>query len=445
MKILTSLMIVGAAASVVAAQLPVNGSFKLDLKGWSIAPNKKFAKVINAGKGHETALELAPVKSNFGANSSKMIIGKDVPAGKPFVISFQTKVIEVSDGVFSPSLLLLDEKGKRIKQISMRAGKGKWRNTRNVFGGAYGRKLPKGAHSLVIRFSFWSKKNNVSGKVLIDNVSLEPLTDSSYSIGADWPQSIMANIGNLQTRFEKRSFWTPYRLAWKGTLICKDAFGSHYGTVTNYPGIGFIGTGHRENEDEKLLSLKLLVDGKLVVKPVKQYTCKKSIELIKKSQIKDLILDHITIAEKDRLIEKITIKALKPNKVNYIYVAMHPWLHVMTDYAAFKDGKVAMSGKFDNDGKMKIDKPFRKTAVYSDKLKKGAVTIIKKIPADNKWQVKYWDKQNVYRKFYFQTFKKTVIKPGKDYHFELITIPFDSTPEKWLQTAAKIVAGTSIK
>ena len=37
--------------------------------------------------------------------------------------------------------------------------------------------------------------------------------------------------------------------------------------------IGFIGSGHRENEDEQVLTLQLKVDGKVIAKPAEKYDC----------------------------------------------------------------------------------------------------------------------------------------------------------------------------
>ena len=70
-----------------------------------------------------------------------------------------------------------------------------------------------------------------------------------------WPRQFTAVVGDIEVRFEDRSFWTLYRIDYKGTRLCLDRWGSHYGSVASFPGVGFIGSGHSENEDEQVLSL----------------------------------------------------------------------------------------------------------------------------------------------------------------------------------------------
>ena len=55
---------------------------------------------------------------------------------------------------------------------------------------------------------------------------------------ASWPKEIVADViapegAGLQIRFESRSFWTLYRIDYRGTRLCLDRFGSHYGSVAN--------------------------------------------------------------------------------------------------------------------------------------------------------------------------------------------------------------------
>ena len=101
----------------------------------------------------------------------------------------------------------------------------------------------------------------------------------------EWPKEIVADVCDMQIRFESRSFWTLYRIYYKDMILGLDRFGSHYGTVANFPNLGFVGSGHKENkETEHVLNLQLLVDGKPVEKPKSLYACQ-SIELVKKTKI----------------------------------------------------------------------------------------------------------------------------------------------------------------
>jgi len=251
-----------------------------------------------------------------------------------------------------------------------------------------------------------------------------------------WPKEIIADIGNLQIRLESRSFWTLYRVDYKGVRLGLDIYGSHYGHVAKYPKIGFIGSGHTENEDEQVKSLKLYINGHAVTKPVANYKCS-SIKLVKKSKIRNLILDsEISVAE-GKIIEDLKIKAEKPEKLDYMYLFMHPWATSFSDFAVLDKGH-EMSGKFTDSKNFMVDKTVKKITLFNRKLNKGIITCITAVPNDIKWSNRYWDYPKRYRKHYFKAFIKTMVKPGKSYHFRAVTVPFEATAKTWLKTARKL-------
>jgi hypothetical protein len=252
----------------------------------------------------------------------------------------------------------------------------------------------------------------------------------------NWPKEIIADIGDLQIRLESRSFWTLYRVDYKDARLGLDIYGSHYGHVAKYPKIGFIGSGHTENEDEQVKSLKLYVDKHAVKKPAADYKCN-SIKLVKQSKIRNLLLNsEISIAD-GKIIEDLKIRAEKPEKLDYMYLFMHPWTTSFSDFAVLDKGQ-EMSGKFTDSKKFMVDKPVKCITLFNRKLNKGIITCITAVPDDIRWSNRYWDFPKRYRKHYFKAFINTTVKPGKTYHFQAVTIPFEASAETWLKIAKKL-------
>ncbi len=259
---------------------------------------------------------------------------------------------------------------------------------------------------------------------------------------ASWPKEIVANVigadGNqLGIRFESRSFWTLYRIDYRGRRLCLDRFGSHYGSVANFPGVGFIGSGHTENEDEQVLDLQLFVDGNPVPKPKPTVQCKE-IRLRKKSRIRTLVLDTDILVRPDRITEDVRLKADRPTPVNLIYHFMHPWTQTATEYCAELLDGTRLSGVFNGDKKQKIDKATRWSAIYDGPTGKGAVTYVLDAPDDDDWRTRYWDVPGRYRKHYFTTFLKKTIPAGREFHYRIVTVPFQSPRAGWQEEAARV-------
>lgn len=252
----------------------------------------------------------------------------------------------------------------------------------------------------------------------------------------NWPKEILADIGDLQIRLESRSFWTIYRVEYKSARLGLDIYGSHYGHVAKYPKTGFIGSGHTENEDEQIKSLKLYVNGRAVSKPSTDYKCS-SIKLVKQSKIRNLLLDSEISVANGKIIEDVKITAEKPERLDFMYLFMHPWATSFSDFAVLDKGH-EMSGKFTDSKKFMVDKPVKCITLFNRKLNKGIITCITAVPDDIKWSNRYWDYPKRYRKHYFKAFINTTVKPGKTYHFRAVTIPFEATAETWLKTAREL-------
>jgi hypothetical protein len=257
---------------------------------------------------------------------------------------------------------------------------------------------------------------------------------------ATWPPSITANVGDLQVRFESRSFWTLYRIDFKGERLCLDRFGSHYGSVAKFSGVGFIGSGHTENEDEEVISVRLFADEKALDPPPDTLTCT-SLRFEKESRIRALHLETVVEVGENRIIEEVRLRADEATPVDLVYHFMHPWTPDMTHYLGELLDGARVEGEFNDDKGMEIDAPTRWSAVYDTKRGMGAVTYVLDAPPDH-WRTRYWDVPKVYRKHYFMTFFKHTIPADQTFRYRIVTMPFAADNATWKKEAAR-VAGTA--
>ena len=73
----------------------------------------------------------------------------------------------------------------------------------------------------------------------------------------------------------------------------------------------------------------------------------------------------------------------------------------------------------------------------------GEVTCLPETAKEFKFIVKYWDNpHNNYRKHYFQTMRKTELKPGSIYKYKAVVRFYEATPDEWMEKA-KAAADTS--
>ena len=414
-----------------------NPGFETELDGWVFRPgDQSQISLTAAGAGRGTVLELHPDGKLLGVETQDVTLGQDFPASdQAFRVKALLKHDGLENGVFAFSMYCYDARGKSLGQIvfyslNTKSDPHDWRQVQGQFGPGTRSPLFEGTRSIRIRFSFYDSDGDCRGNVTVDDVVLEPFDPQG------WPQQFTAVVGDIEVRFEDRSFWTLYRIDYKGTRLCLDRWGSHYGSVANFSGVGFIGSGHTENEDEQLLDLKLFVDGEPADKTKPAIHCEK-IRLVKKSKIRDLVLNTEISVRDGRIIEDVRLKADKPTPVKLIYHFMHPWTPTATEYfAELLDGTL-VEGVFTGDGANKIDKATRWSAIFDGPSGKGAVTRVIEAPEDDDWRTRYWDVPDRYRKHYLVTFQNKTVPADREFHYQVVTVPFEATPEQWKAEAAR--------
>jgi len=429
------------AAEKDAGLLP-NPGFDKEMSGWVFRPgDPSLAAIVDAGGERGKVLELHPDGKILGVETEKLELGKALEADAAYEVTALLKNEEIKNGVFAFSMYCYDAAGKALRQIAFyglntKSAPHDWKRVRGEFGKGSANPLPEGTASICIRFSFYEKSGNCQAKVLVDDVILKK---HQPAVKNDWPAEVVADVGDLQVRFESRSFWTLYRIDYQGTRLCHDRWGSHYGTVAFFPGVGFIGSGHTENENEEVLSRALEVDGKPVAQPETTYRCRK-IVLRKESKVRTLhYKTTITVAD-NRIWEEVILKADEPTKVDLIYHFMHPWTHTATEYLAEMPDGTRVEGSFTDSKKLLLDKPAKWSAIYDAPSGKGAVTYVLEVPEAQPWSTLYWDQPERYRKHYLRTFVKSTVPANEELRYRIVTVPFAAAAEKWKEEAAKVAA-----
>jgi hypothetical protein len=417
-----------------------NGQFSDELDGWVYRPGGETQVSLVDGTDEQgTVVELHPDGKLLGVETERLTIGEELAEDQAYEVLAQLKHDGLESGVFAFSMYCFDEDGKSLKQISFYGLSAKskphdWKQLRGTFGPGSQNPLPEGTKSICIRFSFYEKSGDCRGGVTIDDVVLRPYDPPLHE---GWPREIVARVDDLEVRFESRSFWSLYRIDYRGTRLGLDRWGSHYGSVANFPGVGFVGTGHTENEDEQIVDLELFVDGELVEEPEASLTCEE-IRLVKESRIRDLVLNSEIRVCDDRIFEEVLLKAEKATPLNLFYHFMHPWTDTATEYMAETLDGPRIDGFFDGDRQQKIDQATRWSAIYDGPSGKGVVTYVLDAPQDDDWRTRYWDVPDRYRKHYLATFIGRTIPEDREFRYRVVTVPFESEADGWKAEAVRV-------
>lgn len=422
------------------ASLLGNGGFEKGLEGWVFRPgDASQVALVDGGSDRGQILELNPDGRLLGVETSHVILGEQIDPAKAYRVQADLKFEGLQRGIFAFSMYCFDAEGKALKQISFyplntKSSAHDWRQVRGSFGPGTSNLLPEGTHSIRIRFSFYEDNANCQGKVSVDNVVLETF-DPPRREG--WPKEITADVGDLQVRFESRSFWTLYRIDYKQTRLGLDRWGSHYGSVIKFPGVGFIGSGHTENEDEQILELSLWVDGNPVQDPPPALKAEK-VRLLKKSRIRDFLLTTEIEIQDNQIVEDVRLIAEKETPVDLIYHFMHPWTVTATDFLAELPDGSRVEGAFEGNRGQRIDQAVRWSAIYDASTGKGVVTYVVDVPEGDDWRTRYWDLPDRYRKHYFTTFLNRSVPADKEFHYRVRNIPFEADAKLWHKVATQL-------
>lgn len=258
------------------------------------------------------------------------------------------------------------------------------------------------------------------------------LTVSGAAPDASWPRSVTVECGELTVRLESRSFWTLYRVEFQGKLLGEDQYGSHYGNVFRFHKYGFVGSGHVENEEEKLLELTPFVDGKLAGIPGERVKCER-LKLVRKSLVRNLEVDSEIEIDGRSIVERTQVTARSEAKLDHAFFAMYPWVTAFSDYAILNPA--ATTGSFTDSKEFRVSAPARQVAIYSRSLECGVLTEV--LEAENlaPWREDYWDYPARYRKHYSRVLIGRTLREGERAAMTLRITPFAANETNWRKIA----------
>jgi hypothetical protein len=262
------------------------------------------------------------------------------------------------------------------------------------------------------------------------------------NLGPDLP-TITVTCGDVGLLLRQVSQWTPGRIDYRGSAMTTER--SAYGTVLSFPGVGFIGTAHLENEPEKLESLRFFVDGKAIETPLAELRGD-SFRLERKSRIRALELDCTFELKDNRLHETTTVRASQAVPLSFAYHFMHAWAPSVSAFLAGRDDAPdkPISGPLRDDAevarKFYVNEQVDWIAVYEPKSSQFAVSRLMQAPPTGRHLSMIWNVPGSYRKFYLKCLEKGPVPAGFTGTWRMVTAFGASTAEQWETQARQLAA-----
>ncbi len=266
------------------------------------------------------------------------------------------------------------------------------------------------------------------------------------NLGPDLP-SITVSSGDVTLLLRQASQWTPGRIDFRGESMTTER--SFYGTVFMFPDIGFIGTGHLENEPEDLQSLVFRMDGKRVKTPTAEMKGH-TFRFERTSRIRAFDLTNVIEIRDSRLYETATVHANEETPLKLVYHFMHAWVPTVSAFIAGKDADpdsiVTESLRDDPDvvRKFYINDAVDWVAVFEPVSGQFAVSRLLEAPEIGGHSSKIWNVPPTYRKFYLTSFQNQPVPKDFEGTWRMVTAFGNSAPETW-QSAARELARTLIQ
>ncbi|MHB9071410.1 MAG: hypothetical protein ACYC54_13715 [Sedimentisphaerales bacterium] len=256
------------------------------------------------------------------------------------------------------------------------------------------------------------------------------------------PESLKVVCGDVLIRIDGPKMWTPSRIEYKGTLLGIED--SAYGTVLNFPDIGFLGTAHKldiPDGQEDVRSLEFYLDGRRLAMPQDEISGK-SFKLIKKSRILNVFIENITELRNNRIYETAIMKAPQETPLKVAYHFMHAWTQTATAFlACAADGSELQDElKDSNDvkGKHYVVRDLAWIAVYDGPSGRGIVSRLLEKPAIGGASSLLVNAPAVYRKCYVMCFEDKPLPAGFEGKYRMVTAFFEAKPNEWQDAARKL-------
>lgn len=256
------------------------------------------------------------------------------------------------------------------------------------------------------------------------------------NLGPDLP-GITVTAGKISLLLRRQSQWTPGRIDFDGVAMTTEK--SAYGTVFSFPGVGFIGTGHLENEPENLQSLTFFLDGRQITAPGAELRGE-VFRFERSSLIRELGLDNVIEIRNDRLYETATVRSPYETPLKLVYHFMHAWKPGVSAFAAGSDGDPAiLSAPLPDDQSVNrqfhIEKAVDWVAVYEPESGQFAVSRLLEAPPGLTTTSKIWNVVGTYRKYYLKSALNETLPAGFHGTWRMVTAFGKASPDHWLNEA----------
>ncbi len=266
------------------------------------------------------------------------------------------------------------------------------------------------------------------------------------NLGPDLP-AVEVRCGEVGLALRRASQWTPSRIDFRGIPMTTQH--SAYGTVLLFPEIGFIGTGHLENEPEPLDSLAWFLDGEEIFEPGSELAGKR-FRFVRESTIRDFRLRCEIEVRDDLLFETTTLRADADVPLQLLYHFMHAWTPTVSAWLAGggEDDPAGSSGGTFLDTeeearKFHIRRRVDWVAVYEPVSGQFAVSRLLAAPESGGHVSKIWNVPGTYRKYYLKCFEKETVPAGFEGTWRMVTGFGAAAPEEWEDAARDLAAELS--
>ncbi len=256
-------------------------------------------------------------------------------------------------------------------------------------------------------------------------ISAELLAKEPYrpSLGPHLP-SITARCGELTLMLRQSSQWTPGRIDYQGIPMTTEK--SAYGSVFSFPGIGFIGTNHFENEPEVLTSLDFFLDDKPLKEPAAELSGA-HFRFVRESRIRDFKMRCEITVQANRVFETTRVSTAKAAPLKLVYHFMHAWSPTVDAYLAGSDEapEETIAGRFldsvEESRKFHVLKKVDWIAVREPASGQFAVSRLLEAPDNAQNLSMIWNVPGTYRKYYLKCFDNDTVPAGFDGTWRMVT------------------------
>ena len=257
------------------------------------------------------------------------------------------------------------------------------------------------------------------------------------NLGPDLPR-VTVTCGDVTLVLRQASQWTPARLDYRGAAMTTER--SAYSTVFSFPDVGFIGTGHLENEPEPLKSLAFILDGKRVEKPTAEMKGQ-SFRFERHSRIRSFDLTNIIEVRDNRVYETTTFRTAEAQPLKLVYHFMHAWAPTVSAFLAGRDDTPdqILSGALTDDPatarQFFINGPVDWMSVYEPKSSQFAVSRLLESPPEAKSISMIWNVPGSYRKYYLKCFSDATVPAGLSGTWRMVTAFGQADISEWEKPA----------